>query len=141
MAPQAERWIASSLSLLAMTTDWLFENRIGIGALCREQTALPRPACGERVGVRGSLRAPSSWRLPLTRAFGATSPRKRGEVKGRARRAQRLLPPSRRRGGRINHVVDFLAPAQDFHREDGVIEALQHEVVELLGLDPLLDHA
>src|SRR5689334_23569853 len=34
---------------------------------------------GERVGVRGCLSI--GTRVPLTRAFGATSPRKRGEVK------------------------------------------------------------
>jgi hypothetical protein len=42
----------------------------------------PSPrACGERVGVRGSLHAFDSRREPLTRRYAPTSPREeRGEV-------------------------------------------------------------
>jgi hypothetical protein len=40
----------------------------------------PRPACGERAGVRGSLSEYDSRRVPLTRRYAPTSPRKRGEV-------------------------------------------------------------
>jgi hypothetical protein len=39
------------------------------------------PACGERVRVRGTLKKLDSQRLPLTRRFAPTSPRKRGEVR------------------------------------------------------------
>ncbi len=46
---------------------------------------LPRPACGERVGVRGTLNECDSWRVPLTRRCAPASPRKRGEVKKRQR--------------------------------------------------------
>jgi precorrin-3B synthase len=47
---------------------------------------LPLPACGERVGVRGTLHRLGVPRVPLTRtprasARNPTSPRKRGEVK------------------------------------------------------------
>jgi hypothetical protein len=43
---------------------------------------LPRPACGERVGVRGTLQGFCSWRSPSpARKMLATSPRKRGEVR------------------------------------------------------------
>jgi len=38
----------------------------------------PRP-CGERVGVRGSIHEIDSLRVPLTRRYAPTSPRKRGE--------------------------------------------------------------
>ena len=59
----------------------------------RTEKAPPLPACGERVGVRGSLKEPALWRLPLTRRAlsdangtarrAATSPRKRGKVNSR----------------------------------------------------------
>jgi len=43
---------------------------------------LPLPVLhGERVGVRGFLHERDSWRVPLTRRFAPTSPRKRGEAK------------------------------------------------------------
>src|SRR6185437_13220649 len=104
MAPQAERWIASSLSLLAMTTDWLFENRIGIGALCREQTALPRPACGrlrgEGWGEGLSPRTEFVETPPHPRLWRDLSPQAgRGEGESAARAAPTFFagPPRRRR--------------------------------------------
>ena len=33
----------------------------------REHGALPLPACGERVGVRGAFDTNDVWRVPLTR--------------------------------------------------------------------------
>jgi hypothetical protein len=52
----------------------------------RNDSALPRPACGVRVGVRGRLRelelgetSPHPTGFAALRRF--TSPRKRGEVK------------------------------------------------------------
>src|SRR5262245_17694326 len=60
----------------------------------------------------------------------------------RMRRRRGLLHPSLGRRGRgIDHVVDFLTPAQNLGRKHGVIESLQVEVVDRLSLDPLLDHA
>src|SRR5262249_58446874 len=62
--------------------------------------ALPLPACGERVGVRGILQELSLWAAPLTRSLSlATSPRKRGEVGARgavAASSASRRPPSAR---------------------------------------------
>jgi hypothetical protein len=46
----------------------------------RDGGALPLPACGERVGVRGSFSNPESLPHPHRAMRDATSPRKRGEV-------------------------------------------------------------
>ena len=43
----------------------------------RAEGALPLPACGERVGVRGSLKGTKPVETPFTRI---ASPRKRGEA-------------------------------------------------------------
>ena len=77
--PAAE--IMDCFASLAMTAEWLFENRIRIDALLLRAWCAPSPRL--RGGGRGQGDSPRVplWRVPLTRAFGATSPRKRGEVK------------------------------------------------------------
>jgi hypothetical protein len=72
-----DEWIASSRSLLAMTA--------GIFTPAPSPSSaplLPRPACGERVGVRGSRHAFAlADSPPHPKPAASTSPRKRGEVK------------------------------------------------------------
>src|SRR4051794_13883652 len=51
---------------------------------------LPVRSYWERAGVRGCIHALSPWRIPLTRRFAATSPRKRGEVRASERALERL---------------------------------------------------
>src|SRR5712692_9487415 len=45
----------------------VFGGRLRRGRHSGMRDLLPRPACGERVGVRGSLQELSRWRVPLTR--------------------------------------------------------------------------
>src|ERR1700738_2527313 len=49
-----------------------------------------------------------------------------------------LAPPGHR--GDFD-ILAFLAPAQDFDRQNRMIEALQAYIVERRGFDPLLDHS
>src|SRR5260370_37369246 len=52
-----------------------------------------------------------------------------------------LLLPSSRRGEVDGFDLLALVPAHNLHRQHGMIESLQGQIIERFGIHPLLDHA
>src|SRR6185312_5918445 len=110
-------WCATSLPRRAARRSWREGIDVALVAKRRCRPSLA-PPCGERVGVRGSVRAPNLRRVPLTSS--ASRDALRPLPAGGARRAglvgtTSLLPPELR--GLRN-------PIEAFEREDRVGELL-----------------
>src|SRR5207253_9846785 len=90
---------------------------------------LPLPACGGRVGVRGTHQERNSWRLPLTRPAVATL--RRVDLSPQAGRGK-----SKQASPIHQRTTTVLQRAERFLRRNGRAQVI--EVARILGLLRLL---